>query len=219
MRAAPIALVALLSLAACDGREETALENLANGANVATVERDVKAEAQAVMEPLAPPPPGTPGGMPLDPPPVGAAAIDPASAQAAAQVVRGYYGLLEQRSYGDAQDLWRESSAIGQEKDERFAERFRGFLEIHAQIGTPSAPEGVDGSSQVIVPVQVYGRLALNGKPWYALRQVTVRRVEAADGVPEADQRWHIDAIGPYVAPESAAISSAISATDGMAGR
>lgn len=211
----------LACLAACDGREESALDSLANGANAAAVERDVKAEAQAVMEPLAPPPPGTPGGLPVDAMPVPENAVDPESAQGAAQVVQGYYSLLEQRRYSDAQDLWRDDSEIGKESDERFAVRFRGFLEVHALVGAPGPAEGAAGSVYVTVPVQVYGRLALNGKPWYALRQVRLRRVNDVDGAPEADRRWHIDAIGPFAPAEQAETASLesarISATDGIA--
>ena len=62
-------LLGLVSLTACDGREESAIDNLANGANASQVENNVRAEAQALMEPLAPPAPGTPGGLPVEPAP------------------------------------------------------------------------------------------------------------------------------------------------------
>ena len=51
-------------------------------------------EAMALMEPLNPPAPGTPGGLPVDPAPVAEGSIDPDSAQGAAQVVV----LVEQRA-------------------------------------------------------------------------------------------------------------------------
>ena len=70
------------------------------------------------------------------------------------------------------------------------------------------------------VPVQVYGRIAANGKPWYALRQVTLRRVNDVPGSTEEQRRWHIQSIGAYV-PEEAEIAAnamePISMTDGMA--
>ncbi|MEC9016678.1 MAG: hypothetical protein VYC29_02005, partial [Pseudomonadota bacterium] len=56
-------LATLLLVAACDGREESAIDNLANGANQAQVQNNVRAEAMALMEPLTPPEPGTPGGL------------------------------------------------------------------------------------------------------------------------------------------------------------
>lgn len=214
--------VGLLLLTACDGREESALDNLADGANATLVRNQLRAEAQTIMDPLDPPAPGTPGGLPLSAAPVEEAGpertIDPASAQGAAQVVQGYYGLLEEKRFAQAQDLWAGNSAIGAQDEARFAARFRGFSEIHAHVGAPSDPEGAAGSLYVTVPVQVYGRLAVDGKPWYRLRQVTLRRVNDVPGSSAADRRWHIEDIGPYEPPEEAAAETTeiISATDAM---
>lgn len=218
------ALLSLLLVAACDGREESAIDNLANGANAVQVENNVRAEAMAVMEPLDPPAPGTPGGLPVDPAPISEGAITPDSAQGAAQVVQGYYGLLEDKRFVDAQDLWNPTGAIGSQDDAHFAARFRGFGEIHANIGAPSEPEGAAGSLYVTVPVQVYGRLAANGRPWHVLRQVTLRRVNDVPGSSAEQRRWHIEAIGPYAPPIEMAAdadngAATISATDGIARR
>jgi len=213
----------LLLVAACDGREESAIDNLANGANVAQVENSFRAEAMAVMEPLDPPAPGTPGGLPIDPAPLAEGSIDPDSAQGAAQVVQGYYGLLEEKRFEDAQALWNPRGQIGTQDDAHFAARFRGFSEIHANVGAPSEPEGAAGSLYVIVPVQLYGRIAANGKPFYALRQVTLHRVNDVPGSTAEQRRWHIERIGAYAPPIQAADASnameAISMTDGMAGK
>lgn len=218
MRVRYSAALCLLLLAACDGREESAIDNLANGANAAQVENNVRAEAQAVMEPFNPPAPGTPGGLPVDPQPVVEEdSIDPKGAQGAAQVVQGYYGLLEEKRYDDAQDLWNDNSAIGAEDDAHFAARFRGFSEVHANVGAPGGIEGAAGSLFVTVPVQVYGRLAANGKPWYRLRQVTLRRANDVPGSSEADRRWHIETIGPYEPPaqEATETANAVSVANG----
>lgn len=207
------ALLACLSLSACDGREESAIDNLAEGANATQVENSFRAEAQAVLEPLTPPEPGAPGGLPIVAVPAEEESIDPKSPQGAAQVVQGYYGLLEERRFDEAQDLWNEQGAIGSEEDEAFARRFRNFSEIHANVGAPGQVEGAAGSLYVVVPVQVYGRLAANGKPWYRLRQVTLRRANDVPGSSKADRRWHIEAIGPYVPPaEDAAAADNASA-------
>ena len=196
-------LLSLLLVAACDGREESAIDNIANGASTTQMENNVRAEAMALMEPLNPPAPGTPGGLPADPAPIAEGSIEPDSGQGAAQVVQGYYGLLEERRFDEAQDLWNDQSAVGAEDEDRFARRFRGFSEVHANVGAPGAIEGAAGSLYVVVPVQVYGRIAANGKPWYRLRQVTLRRANDVPGSSEADRRWHIETIGPYVAPEA----------------
>lgn len=208
----------VLFLSACDGREESALENLANGASPAVVENNVKAEAMSIMEPLAPPAPGTSGGLPITPMAVVERAIDPQTAQGAAQVVQGYYGLLEERRFEEAQDLWSDTAPAGSEDAAVFGARFRGFSEIHANVGAPAEPEGAAGSLFVTVPVQVYARVAATGKPWYALRQVVLRRVNDVPGSSEADRRWHISSIAAYVAAETKLnpATAAISATDGI---
>ncbi|MEC3909859.1 hypothetical protein U5A82_05060 [Sphingobium sp. CR2-8] len=222
------ALLSLLLVAACDGREESAIDNLANGANAAQVENNVRAEAMAVMEPLKPPAPGTPGGLPADPAPIAEGSIDPDGAQGAAQVVQGYYGLLEEKRFVDAQDLWDQQGAIGSQDDAHFAARFRGFSEIHANVGAPSDPQEADGTIYVTVPVQVYGRIAANGRPWHVLRQVSLRRVADATGPAKDERRWHIESIGAYQPPadateadngpdNGAAAAQSISMTDGMA--
>jgi hypothetical protein len=216
-------LLPLLLVAACDGREESAIDNLANGANSTQVENNVRAEAMALMEPLNPPAPGTPGGLPVDPAPLAEGSIDPDSAQGAAQVVQGYYGLLEEKRFEDAQDLWDPEGAIGAQDDAHFEARFRGFGEIHANIGAPFDPEGAAGSSYVTVPVQLYGRIKANGKPFYTLRQVVLRRVNDMPGSTETQRRWHIESIAAYVPPKvpagdnAAEPPKAISMTDGMA--
>lgn len=218
VRVCAVALISILSLVACDGREESAIDNLANGANAAQVENNFRAEAQSVLEPLQPPEPGAPGGLPVSATIIEENTVDASGPQGAAQVVQGYYGLLEERRFDEAQDLWKEDSVIGAEDDERFARRFRGFSEIHAHVGAPGMMEGAAGSLYVTVPVQVYGRIAANGKPWYTLRQVTLRRVNDVPGSSEADRRWHIEAISSYVPPEEdvAEPAGAISATDAM---
>lgn len=215
-------LLPLLLVAACDGREESAIDNLANGANAAQLGNNVRAEAMALMEPLNPPEPGTPGGLPIDPEPIVEGSITPDSAQGAAQVVQGYYGLLEEKRFVDAQDLWDQSGAIGSQDDAHFAARFRGFSEIHANIGAPSEPvtEPEGAATHVTVPVQVYGRIAANAKPWHVLRQVVLRRVEDAPEGKAEERRWHIESIGAYVPPveaQGARPADAISMTDGMA--
>ena len=217
-------LLSLLFVAACDGREESAIDNLANGANAAQVENNVRAEAMALMEPLAPPAPGTPGGLPMDPAPIVEGTIDPDGPQGAVQVAQGYYGLLEEKRFVDAQDLWNPQGAIGSQDDAHFAARFRGFSEIHANIGTPSDPEETGGPIHVTVPVLVYGRIAANGRPWHVLRQMVLRRVDDTPGSTPEQRRWHIESIGAYQPPvdapgadNGAEPAQTISMTDGMA--
>ncbi|WP_070158152.1 hypothetical protein [Sphingobium phenoxybenzoativorans] len=201
-----VALAAALMVTACNSTERTVLDETANGladnaAGQRDIDRSVKAEAQAIMAPLAPPEPGTPGGLPDEPVPLTEGTIDPESPQGAAQLVQGYYGLLEEKRFGDAQKLWGEGSDHARQDPAAFARRFAGFSEIHANIGAPADSEGAAGSLFVTVPVQVYARIAADGKPWYALRSVTLRRVNDVDGSSPAQRSWHIESIGPFPPP------------------
>lgn len=203
-----IAMIALLLPAACDSTERNALDDVAEGANSSAVEHKVEAEAQAVMEPLAPPVPGTPGGLPAQPRkqvlPSVEGSIDPKSAQGAAQVVQGYYALLEEKRFADAMKQWGDAGVYGSTDADAFAKRFAGFSEIHANIGAPGESDGAAGSIFITVPVQIYARIGATGKPWYALRRVTLRRVNDVDGSTEAQRRWHIERVAAYASPEPA---------------
>ncbi|CAN5365314.1 hypothetical protein BH10PSE12_BH10PSE12_27880 [soil metagenome] len=191
-------LACSLALSACDSTERTALEDTTNGTDEPQLKHIVQAEAQAVLEPLQPPAPGQPGGLPSEPTPAVEGTIDPQSAQGAAQLVQGYYGLLEEKRFADAQKLWGEHSDYGRQDPAGFAARFAAFSEIHANVGSPGDAEGGAGSIYVIVPVQIYARVAATGKPWYALRAVNLRRVNDVDGSTQAQRSWHIAQIGPY---------------------
>ncbi|HEX7782474.1 MAG TPA: hypothetical protein VF509_06680 [Sphingobium sp.] len=199
-------LACALALAGCNRTERTVLNETANGLADDDVDQkdignSVKAEAQAIMEPLSPPEPGTPGGLPDEPVPLTEGTIDPKSPQGAAQLVQGYYGLLEEKRFGEAQKLWGDRSDYAQQDAAAFAHRFAGFSEIHANIDAPGDGEGAAGSLYVTVPVQVYARIAATGKPWYALRSVTLRRVNDVDGSTDAQRGWHIDTIGSFPPP------------------
>lgn len=196
---------ALALLSACNQQERTTINEVANGGNSIVVDESVRTQAEDVMAPLDPPAPGTPGGLPISPPVQEEASIAPNSPQGAAQIVQGYYGLLEEQRFGEAQKLWNETLAPATESGADFAARFGGFSEIHANVGAPGMAEGAAGSVFITVPVQVYARVKPTGQPFYALRTVTLRRVNDVPGSTTAQRRWHIENIGPYVPPVPAA--------------
>lgn len=207
-RGSAFVLLALVGLAACAPQERKTLDDVANGANVTDVEAQVEQQALTVMEPLKPPAPGTPGGLPVDPEPISEGAIDPASGQGAGQLVQGYYALLEEKRFTEAQDLWRDGTPHGDEDPKIFARRFGQFSEIHANIGAPGEPEGAAGSLYVTVPVQIYARVRATGKPYYALRLVTLKRVNDVPGSTAEQRRWHIESIGAWSNLEQAPIKT-----------
>jgi hypothetical protein len=195
-----------LALSACNSSQRAVLdETAANGGDNSQIDNTVKAEARAVLDPLAPPAPGTPGGLPDEPIPAAEGTIDPKSAQGAAQLVQGYYGLLEEKRFADAQKLWGDQSEYASQSPTGFAARFSAFSEIHANIGAPTDSEGAAGSLYIGVPIQIYARVAATGKPYYALRTVNLRRINDVDGSSETDRSWHIESIGPYAPMANAA--------------
>lgn len=189
----------------CDDTERHTVDALVTGNAAVDIPARVEAQALAVLEPLAPPAPGTPSGLPLEASVAPQGAIDPAGAEGAAQVVQGYYGLLEAGRFADAQDVWHDGTDRAGEDPARFAKHFALLSEIHANVGAPGKAEGAAGSLYVTVPVQVYARLKANGKPYYALRAVVLRRANDVPGSTAAQRRWHIARIGAWPPPDRAA--------------
>lgn len=171
----PIVLAMVLA-AACSS--ETA-QPPAN--DVAATVNDSAAVVENEAEPLTPPAPGQPGGLPDDRTPLSEGPIDPKSAQGAGQVVQTYFALVEQRKFDEANKHW----PSGDRPD------FKGYKEVHANIGKPGNIEGGAGSLYVEVPVQLYGRLK-DGKEFSSLGTLTLRRVNDVDGSTEEQRRWHI---------------------------
>ena len=174
-----IAMLTIALLSACGAPTET---------NVASNE---PAPAEIVATPLAPPAPGTPGGLtddrtPLEEP---KGPIDTKSAEAAGQVVQSYGALIEQKRFSEAARLWGDGAAAA-----AFADPFKSASEFHLQVGKPGDTEGAAGSIYVTVPVVLYGRLKA-GSAFSRSGTATLRRVNDVDGSTEAQRRWHITQI------------------------
>ncbi|WP_420902562.1 hypothetical protein [Sphingobium algorifonticola] len=105
----------------------------------------------------------------------------------------------------DAHGLGSSGADHAGEDPARFAAHFAQLSEIHANVGAPGKAEGAAGSLYVTVPVQVYARLKANGKPYYALRAVVLRRANDGPGSTTAQRRWHIARIGAWPQPDKAA--------------
>lgn len=163
--------------------------------------RDANANANAngaEPEPLDPPAPGTPGGLPDDRTPVSEAAFTPDSAQGAANVVQTYYALLGERKY-DAAFALRDPSAGDAAA---FAAEFAGYSEYHANIGAPGPIDAGAGQRYVTVPVQTYARLKRDGKPVYEIGSVTLHRAGDIDGATKTQRMWRIRSISLKPAPK-----------------
>lgn len=145
-------------------------------------------------EPLAPPPPGAPGGLPDDRTPISEAPATPDSAQGAAHVVERYYALIGERKYKDAWQMWRGGGAGSRLTPADFADSFSEYSEYHANIGAPGRIDAGAGQRYVTVPVQVYARVKKTRKPFYLIGSVTLQRSDV-DGGTAAQKTWHIQQV------------------------
>lgn len=175
-------LAAIVTLCACGSPAAT---------NVAGNTADQPVQNSAA--PLAPPAPGTPGGLLDDRTPLNEpkGSVDPKSAEAAGQVMQHYGALLEQRRFADARRLWSDGGSASGPTNKEFAAQFADYAEVHAQVGKPGDTEGAAGSIYVTVPFQLYGRLK-NGGPFSRSGVATLRRVNDVSGSTQEQRRWHI---------------------------
>lgn len=192
MRLIP-ALLACCSLAACSSGLPPAPENDSRAPNQSAPA--VALPSGNAQEPLLPPAPGQPGGLPNDRTPVREALFTPDSAQGAANVVQSYYALIETGRYADAWALWSDGGKASGGDAQAFARRFAPFAEYHATIGAPGDIEAGAGQRYVTVPVQVYGRTRADGKPFYQLGEVTLHRTGDIDGATAEQRQWRIRAV------------------------
>ncbi|PVX27952.1 hypothetical protein [Sphingomonas pokkalii] len=196
MRLIPFLL--LCTLAACSGGGESApAENsTAHGNQMSAAPAPHPSPRQpAPLEPLTPPAPGQPGGLPDDRTPVSEAPFTPDSAQGAANIVQTYYALIEARRYAEAWALWSDGGRASGGDAAQFAARFAPYSEYHANIGAPGQIEAGAGQRYVTVPVQIYARIKASGKPFYQLGDVTLHRTGDIDGATPEQRQWRIRAI------------------------
>jgi hypothetical protein len=200
MRAAlPFALLAGLTLAACNPADKTPSPADKPGPTVtgsipapaAPPPPETPPVTPTAYDPVQPIDPGQPGGLPDDRTPVSEAPFTPESAQGAADVVQTYFALTHAGRYDAARALWREG-ALGEAE---FA-ALKGHVQYDAQVGAPGRIEGAAGSSYVEVPVQIYGRTA-DGTAFHRLARVVLSRVNDVPGSTPAQRLWRIREIRP----------------------
>jgi hypothetical protein len=137
--------------------------------------------------------PGDPGGLPDDRTPLDEPQdpIDPKSAEGAGQVMQQFGGLLEQRKFGEAYQLWSDNGRASGMSETQFTAAYAKYAEIHSEVGKPGDSEGAAGSIYIDVPFRLYGK-ATNGEPFNMAGVVTLRRVNDVPGSTEEQRRWHI---------------------------
>ncbi|MET3526961.1 MliC family protein [Phenylobacterium koreense] len=176
------------------GMDQAQLSPLAAGEDIATapgVNCRAPEAAAAADEPVSPPAPGSPGGLPDDRTPISEAPFTPESAQGAGNVVQTYFALIGAGKYADAWKLWSDGGKASGMTAEAFAASFDRYASYNAQIGAPGRIEGAAGSLYVEVPVVIYGRLK-TGEEVHMNGPVRLRRVNDVPGSTEEQRRWHI---------------------------
>jgi membrane-bound inhibitor of C-type lysozyme len=131
--------------------------------------------------PVSPPTPGTPGGLPDDRTPISETPFKPTSAQGAANVLQTYFALVESGKSAEGAKLRVDGELFDATPYDTY----------HAEIGAPGPIEGAAGSLYVEVPVVVYGRLA-SGKEFRQSGRAILRRVNNVPGATEEQLRWRI---------------------------
>jgi hypothetical protein len=179
-------LALALLLAGCGTRQQPANENIAEPGSPTGNE-----QAPAPMPPPETIKPGEPGGLPDDRTPVEEGPIDPKSGQGAGQVLQRFGGLLEQRRFAEARELWSDDGKASGLTEAEFIAAYDKYAEIHSEVGAPGKMEGAAGSAYVEIPFRLYGTLK-TGKPFNLVGPVTLRRVNDVPGSTEEQRRWHI---------------------------
>jgi hypothetical protein len=166
----PILLLAGVAASCGQGDEERAQPTPAS--NAAAVE----------LRPADPAPAPTPQEAAPETPQIST------GAQAAADVLKTYYRLIEAGRYEQAWRLRWESDAGDASA---FAAHFAKHAEYRATVGNPGEVQGAAGSSYVEVPVQLYGQMK-SGESFGSAGTVTLRRVNDVPGATAAQRRWRI---------------------------
>jgi hypothetical protein len=194
MRRALLLLPAMLAACGPAQAPDNAVNDIAPGKiedNAMTVDPAAPIPAETASPvPLDPPAPGEPGGLDNDTTPVDETPQPEASGQGAARVVERYYGLIEAGRYRQAYDLWAPDRA-GMSAA-AFVRSFDRYAEYHANIGAPGEIEGAAGSRYITVPVQPYGRLKADNRPFNLRGTITLRRVADVPGSTAEQRRWRI---------------------------
>ena len=177
----PAAALALI-LAGCEVAPQG--ENEANGMNAAQADAalddalnandsNTSAVLPEFMGTLVPPAPGQPGGLPDDRTPLNeAAARVPTSVEASGATIQLWGLALAQGRYGDAYRLYADDGGRSGMTQARFSTAYNRYTDIQVLVGRPESA----GNQTVKVPVQMYGRMREDGRPFNLVGTMTLVR-------------------------------------------
>jgi membrane-bound inhibitor of C-type lysozyme len=174
------------------GLHTATLAPLKDGETVATA-KGVRCDVEG-PNPVTPPEPGAPGGLPDDRTPISEAPFTPTSAQGAADVVQTYYAHIGEGDYQQAWRLWSDAGRASNLSPAQFIGQFDNYRSYRALIGAPGAIEGAAGSLYVEVPVVIYGRRK-SGAELHQSGKAVLRRINNVPGSTAEQRLWRISQI------------------------
>jgi hypothetical protein len=138
---------------------------------------------------LVAPAPGEAGGLPDDRAPMneGAARI-PSSVEASGSTVQLWGLALSQGRYRDAYLLWAEGGRRSGMTEDQFMRAYRRYSEIQVLAGRPEAASG----QTVRIPVQMYGRMREDGRPFNLVGTMTLVRNPGGQKGESGQMAWLI---------------------------
>lgn len=121
-----------------------------------------------------------------------AEALDPDSAEAAAETLETYYAMLADKNYTAAYQLWGNAGQDSGMTAEEFANSFAKYATYLGEIGKPGEVDAGMSQRWVEIPVTITGTLK-DGSSFRMAGPVVMHHVaREMDGVSEADKNWHI---------------------------
>jgi hypothetical protein len=105
------------------------------------------------------------------------------------EVVRAYYGAINDRDYQRAYAAWGDDGPPGRPTVQAFASGFAGTDSVHVVLGAPGRIEGAAGSRYISIPVRV--RAFEHGVGREYAGSYTVRRT-VVPGSDAASRQWHL---------------------------
>ena len=121
---------------------------------------------------------------------IAAAVREPASSDAAAAVLRSYYGAIQDHRYRDAYACWESEGAASRKSFEEFERGFAETDSVSSWVGTPGPVGAAAGSRYVEVPVRVEAKS--RGGGWEIYSGTYTLRRSVVDGATEEQRTWHI---------------------------
>ncbi|MCW2364106.1 MULTISPECIES: hypothetical protein [Sphingobium] len=199
-RLSQISSIAALTLILVGCQVSPDADNQANGMNAAQADEALDNALNAndsgttsvqpkFLGTLVPPAPGEQGGLPDDRTPLNeAAARVPTSVEASGATIQLWGLALAQGRFGDAYRLYAESGRGSGMTEAQFSSAYNRYSDVQVLVGRPQST----GNQRVKVPVQMYGRMREDGRPFNMIGTMTLVRNPGGQKGESGQMAWLI---------------------------